>query len=132
MARRGIALWRVVVCCASLATAQSWRLDRARLCFVREEDNGAMNGLQSWIRVADYAVPVSGGDAVCLFVDSGTQKLIVTSTLPYDFQSKNTKACKSKTLTLELKPGENRTFSIDPAKNDQGYACGWRVEPITK
>src|ERR1019366_9233918 len=56
-----------ILICASSVVAQSWRLNRARLCFVREEDNGAMNTLQSWIRVADYDVPLIGGQAVCLY-----------------------------------------------------------------
>ena len=112
---------------AAPVVAQSWRLDRARLCFVREEDNGAMNTLQSWIRVADYDVPVTGGQAVCLFVEAGSNELIVTSTIPYDPHSRNTEACKSKVLKLELKEDEDRTFNIDPATNRQGYTCGWLI-----
>ena len=116
-----------ILICASSVAAQSWRLNRARLCFVREEDNGAMNTLQSWIRVADYDVPVIGGQAVCLYVQSGSNDLIVTSTIPYDPHSRNTEACKSKVLKLELTDDGDRTFNIDPATNRDGYTCGWRI-----
>jgi len=76
--------------------AQSWRDNRARLCFVGPEDNGAMNILQSWIRIDDYDVPVIGGQAVCLYVLPGSQELIVTSAIPYDPHSRDAAACKSK------------------------------------
>jgi hypothetical protein len=112
---------------SSSVVAQSWRLNRARLCFVREEDNGAMNTLQSWIRVADYGVSVIGAQAVCLYVEAGSDELIVTSTIPYDPHSRNTEACKSKVLKLELTPDEDRTFNIDPAANRDGYTCGWQI-----
>jgi hypothetical protein len=117
----------VILVCASSLAAQSWREDRARLCFVRYEDNGAMNILQSWIRVADYDVPVIGGQAVCLFVQPDSEELIVTSTIPYDPRSRNTEACKSKPLKLDLAADEDRTFTIEPATKGDHYACGWRI-----
>jgi hypothetical protein len=116
-----------ILICASSVVAQSWRLNRARLCFVREEDNGAMNTLQSWVRVADYDVPLIGGQAVCLYVQDGSNDLIVTSTIPYDPHSRNTEACKSKVLKLELTDDGDKTFNIDPATNRDGYTCGWRI-----
>ena len=61
-----------ILACSSSILAQSWRTDRAPLCFVREEDNGANNGLASWILVGDYDVPVTGGQAVCLYVLPGS------------------------------------------------------------
>ena len=108
--------------------AQSWREDRARLCFVRPEDNGAINVLQSWIRVEDYEVPVIGGEAVCVYVAEGSNNLLVTSTIPYDPNSTNTEACKSKPLKLDLTAGENRTFFISPASKGGVYKCGWHLE----
>ena|ERR1700722_2730337 len=113
--------------CTSSVVAQSWRLNRARLCFVREEDSGAMNALQSWIRVADYDVPIAGGQAACLFVEAGSTDLIVTSTIPYDPHSRNAEACKSKLLKLALTSNQDVTFNIDPATNRDGYTCGWRI-----
>jgi hypothetical protein len=112
----------------SSLVAQSWRLNRARICFVRGENNGAMNTLQSWIRVADYDVPVTGGQAVCLYVEAGSNELIVTSTIPYEPHSRNTEACKSKVLKLELTSDEDRAFNIDPAINRNGYTCGWQIK----
>jgi hypothetical protein len=112
--------------------AQSWRDNRARLCFVRYEDNGAMNVLQSWIHVADYDVPVIGGQAVCLYVlpdRDELNELTVTSTIPYDPHSKNTEACKSKALKFQLTPDEDRTFTIEPATKGDSYTCGWRIHP---
>src|ERR1035441_10128777 len=104
-----------ILICASSVVAQSWRLNRARLCFVREEDNGAMNTLQSWVRVADYDVPLIGGQAVCLYVQDGSNDLIVTSTIPYDPHSRNTEACKSKVLKLNLTDDEIKpSTSIQP------------------
>jgi hypothetical protein len=113
---------------ASSMAAQSWRDNRARLCFDRSEDNGAMNIFQSWIRVAAYDVPVIGGQTVCLYVPAGSQELIVTSTIPYDPSSRNTRACKSKALKLELAANEDRQFAIEPATNRDGYTCGWRIQ----
>ncbi len=121
----------VIVICTPTVVAQSWRLDRARLCFAREEDNGAMNTLQSWIRVSDYDVPITGGQAVCLYVLVGSTDLVITSTIPYDPHSRNAEACKSKVLKLELKENENRTFSIYPATNHNGYRCGWQIKETT-
>jgi hypothetical protein len=91
-----------------------------------------MSTLQSWIRVGDYDVPVTGGQAVCLFVLAGSNELIVTSTIPYEPSSKNTEACKSNVLKLELKEDENRTFKIDPAWNRDGYTCGWRLRQTSR
>lgn len=122
-----LCLCGILVSSSSMAT-QSWRDNRARLCFVRSEDNGAMNILQSWIRVADYDVPVIGGQAVCLYVQPGSEELIVTSTIPYDPNSRNTRACKSKALKLELTADEDRQFTIEPATNRDGYTCGWRMQ----
>jgi hypothetical protein len=121
----------VILSCSSFTAAQSWRGDRARLCFVREEDNGAINVLQSWIRIGGYEVPLRGGQAVCLYISSGATELNVTSTIPYEPRSQNTEACRSKTLKLELTPNEDETLKIDPATNRDGYTCGWRVKQIT-
>ena len=118
----------LILACSSSVAAQSWRINRARLCFVRPEDNGAMNILQSWVRIADYEVPVIGGQAVCLYVEPGSDELIVTSTVPYDPDSTDTEACKSVPLKLELTPDENRTFIIWPATKGSSYVCGWRIE----
>lgn len=127
----------VLACSSAIATqsiaTQSWRNNRARLCFVRLEDNGAMNILQSWIHVSDYDVPVIGGQAVCLYVLPGNEELSVTSTIPYNPNSTNTRACKSKILKLALVDNEDRTFTIEPAtKGDSSgrvsYACGWRIQ----
>ena len=117
----------VTLVCSSSVAAQSWRDNRARLCFDRGEDNGAINGLRSWVRIEDYEVPLSGGQAACLYLRPGDYDLTVTSTIPYEPNSKNTKACKSKALNLELAPDEDRTFSIEPATNKDGYTCGWRI-----
>jgi hypothetical protein len=121
-----LGLFVTLVCSLSMP-AQSWRLDRARLCFVRYEDNGAMNVLQSWIRISDYDVPVIGGQAVCLYLETGSNELIITSTIPYDPRSRNAEACKSKPMKLELTPGEDRTFTIEPATKGDSYTCGWLV-----
>lgn len=120
----------VMLVCLQCSAAQSWRDNRVRLCFDRGEDNGAINGLPSWIRIEDYEVPVSGGQAACLYLQPGSYELTVTSTIPYEPRSRNTKACKSKTLKLELVPDEDRAFSIEPATSSDGsYACGWRIHP---
>ena len=118
----------LILFCSIPATAQTWRLDRARLCFDRPEDNGAINVLESWVRIADYRVPLIGGQAACIYLYSGSKKLIVTSTVPYEPSSKNAEACKSKSMKLELVPSENRTFTIWPATKNGSYACGWRIE----
>lgn len=121
----------VVLVCSLAAAAQSWRDDRARLCFDRPEDNGSINTLQSWIHVADYDVPVSGGQAVCLYVTApDSTNLTVTSTIPYEPSSRNTAACKSNALKLELSPNQNLTFTISPASDAQGYKCGWRIKQL--
>jgi hypothetical protein len=117
----------VLLVCSSSMGSQTWREDRARLCFVRDEDNGSMNTLQSWIRIADYDVPVIGGQAVCLYLPPGNNELIVTSTIPYNPRSRDAEACKSKPMKLELPPSEDRTFTIEPATKGDSYACGWRV-----
>jgi hypothetical protein len=120
----------VMLVCSLPMAAQSWRDKRARLCFDRPEDNGAINVLQSWIRVEDYEVPLIGGEAACLYLRPGDYDLIVTSTIPYEPHSRNAQACKSKALELELAPDEDRAFSIEPATSKDGsYRCGWRIHP---
>lgn len=90
-----------------------------------------MNGQQSWIRIEDYEVALSGGEAACLYFLPGSYELTVTSTVFLEPRSRNPKACKSKTLTLELAEDENRAFSIEPATNRDGdYTCGWLIRPI--
>jgi hypothetical protein len=121
-----LGLCTILLCSLSVA-GQSWREDRARLCFVRSEDNGSMNILQSWIRVSDYDVPVIGGQAVCLYLLPGNEELTVTSTVPYDPHSRNAEACKSKTVKLVLTGNDNRTFTIEPATKGNAYTCGWWV-----
>jgi hypothetical protein len=121
-------LFFTFICSTSIyARAQTWREDQARLCFVRPENNGAMNTLESWIRVADYAVPVIGGQVICLYVQPGDSELTITSRYPYDPSSKDNEACKSKTLKFSLSANSNRTFMICPATKQDHYACGWRV-----
>ena len=115
----------------SFASAQSWRDHRARLCFVREENNGAINGLPSWIHIDDdeYRAAVIGNGAVCFYVRGGTHELHISSTVPYEPRSRNTEACKSRTLKLELKADDDRTFMIEPSVTSAGYGCGWRLIP---
>ena len=118
----------VTVVCSLPVAAQAWRDNRARLCFDRPEDNGAINVLSSWIRIEDYEVPVSGGQAACLYLREGSYDLTVTSTIPYEPRSRGTKACRSKPLKLELALGEDRAFTIEPATSRDGsYTCGWRI-----
>ena len=119
-----------LMCCTSVG-AQTWRADQGRLCFVRPENNGAMNVLESWIRVAYYNVPVIGGQAVCLYAQPGESELTITSRYPYDPWSKNDEACKSRILKLSIKGNDNRTFLICPATKDGSYACGWRITERT-
>lgn len=126
MKRLLLSLCVMLICSLSMA-AQSWREDRSRLCFVRQEDNGSMNIFQSWIRIADYDVPVIGGQALCLYLPAGNSELIVTSTIPYNPRSRNAEACRSKPMKLELAPGEDRTFTIEPATKGASYTCGWLV-----
>ncbi len=114
---------------ASLS-AQSWRNDRAKVCFVRPEDNGAINILESWVRLADYSLPLIGGEAACVFVGPGSYDLLVTSTIPYEPESRNERACKSPVKKLQLAPNDNLTFAISPATKGSSYACGWRIEPV--
>ena len=116
---------------SSCVCAQSWRDDQARVCFIRPENNGAMNVLESWIRVADYNVPVLGGQAVCLYTLPGDSELTITSRLPYDLKSKDDEACKSQTLKLRLRGSDNRTFLICPATKGNAYTCGWRITERT-
>ncbi len=89
-----------------------------------------MNGQPSWIRIGDYEVAVSGGEAACLYFLPGSYELTVTSTVFLEARSRNTKACKSKTLTIELADDEDRAFSIEPATSRDGeYVCGWLIHP---
>src|SRR5450755_2894818 len=111
--------------CSTSVCAHTWRDDQARLCFVRPENNDAINVLESWIRIADYNTPVIGGQAVCLYVQPGDGELTVTSRTPYDFKAKNTSACTSKTLKFSLSGNDNRTFLICPATKSGSYGCGW-------
>lgn len=115
---------------ATCLSAQSWRDNRAKLCFVRPEDSGAINGLQSWVRIQYYELGLIGTQAGCLFIDPGNSDLIVTSTIPYDPHSTNEMACKSPVMKLNLQANENRTFMIFPATRKGAYACGWRIRPI--
>lgn len=112
-------------------TAQTWRLDRARLCFNRPEDNGRMNILESWVRIADYRIPLIGGQAACIYVYAGSNELVVTSTYPYEPSSTDEQACKSTPLKLELAPNENRMFTIWPATKRNSYTCGWRIVSVS-
>jgi len=73
-------------------------------------------------------VPVIGGQAVCLYLVPVNSELIVTSTIPYNPRSRDAEACRSKPLKLELSPGEDRTFTIEPATKGDSYACGWLVK----
>ena len=61
----------LMVACAVSLSAQSWRADRAKLCFVRPENTGMINGLKSRIEVENYRLPLIGDEAACVFVDSG-------------------------------------------------------------
>jgi hypothetical protein len=117
----------IALICSTSVFAQTWRDEQARLCFVRPENNGRMNTVESWIRVADYNVPVIGGQAVCLYAQPGDTELTVTSRDAYNPQSKNDEACKSRTLKFSMSGRDNRTFMICPATKGNAYACGWRI-----
>ena len=110
--------------------ADSWRTDRAQLCFVRPENNGAINILNSWVRVSGYRLPLLGGQSACLFVAAGNTELVVTSTIPYNRASKDEEACKSRPMKLEVSPLDNRVFFIWPTANHDHYTCGWSIEPV--
>jgi hypothetical protein len=87
-----------------------------------------MNGQQSWIRIEDYELAVSGGEAACLYFLPGSYELTVTSTFFGESRSRNTKACKSKTQTIQLAEDEDRAFSVEPAKSKDGeWKCGWLI-----
>lgn len=121
----------LMLACSVPIGADSWRNNRARVCFDRPEDSGAMNGQPSWIRIEDYEVAVSGGQAVCLYFLPGSYEVMVTSTIFLDPHSRNTKACKSNTVTVELTDNEDQAFSIEPATSKNGdWKCGWLVHPI--
>jgi len=119
----------LLLSCSIPMTSQTWRLDRARLCFNRPENNGRMNIVESWVRIADYDIPLIGGQAACIYLNPASEELIVTSNYPYDPVPNHDEACKSKPMKLELAPNENRTFTIWPATKHDSYACGWRVVP---
>lgn len=91
-----------------------------------------MNILESWIRIADYDVPVIGGQAVCLLIQPGKNELIVTSRYPYDPKSKDDQACKSRKLEVELGADADRTFLICPATKGNYYSCGWRFAALNR
>jgi hypothetical protein len=131
MKKPWLSLCMLLVCSASVG-AQLWRYERAkgRLCFVREEDNGAINVLTSWVRIADYRIPLISGQAACIFVDPGTEDLLVTSTIPYEPGSIDDESCKSPVRKLKLAPNENRIFMIWPTTKGESYTCGWRIEPV--
>jgi len=121
------------VLAALLPTAllgQSWRGDTAELCFVRPEDNGMMNILESWVRVSGYRVPLIGGQSACVFVQPGVTEIVVTSTVPYEPASENEEACKSGPMQLELSPHARRVFFVDPATKGSTHVCGWRIHPL--
>jgi hypothetical protein len=130
MKRLMLPLCLLVICVNELG-AQSWRDHRARLCFIRPEDSGAINGLQSWVRIQSYEFGLSGTQSGCLFVDPAQNSdLIVTSTIPYDPHSTNEIACKSPLIKLNLQLDEDRTFVIFAARRKGIPICGWRIEPI--
>lgn len=125
-------LFLFLLCSSSLLakSQQTWREDRAQLCFVRPENNGSMNILESWVRFSDYNVSLVGGQAVCIFVIPGSDDLRVTSTVPYQLESTDEEACKSPAIRLKLAPNEKRVFFIGPTDKDESYECGWRIEPL--
>jgi hypothetical protein len=120
----------LLLACSVPLLAQSWRDNRAQLCFERPENNGGINILASFVRFLDYSVPLIGGQAVCIFVDPGSNDLLVTSTIPYDPESTDEEACKSPVKRLQLAPNENRVFTIWPVTKGSTYVCGWRIEPV--
>jgi hypothetical protein len=113
----------------STVHAQTWRSDRATLCFVRLENNGRMNIQSSWIHYSDYEIPIVGGQAICIYTSSGAGDLYVSSTIPYEPSSKNTDACRSNTIHIDLRPKDDRLFTITPVSKRGSYVCGWRVHP---
>ncbi len=117
-----------MVACAASLCAQSWRADRAKLCFVRPENGGMINGLKSWINVENYHVPLIGDEAACVFVGSGDVELVVTSTLPTEQDSPKDETCKSPAMKLHLSAKETRVFFVYPGTNKDEYACAWRIE----
>jgi hypothetical protein len=118
----------LMVACAVSLSAQSWRADRAKLCFVRPENGGMINGLISWIEVGNYyRLPLSGDEAACVFVDSGDLELVVTSTFPTEQDSPNEKACQSPTVKLHLGKNDTRTFFVYPGTKESEYTCAWRI-----
>jgi hypothetical protein len=119
----------LVLFCSIHLPAQSWRLDRARLCFDRPENNGRMNIVESWVRIADYQVSLIGGQTACIYVYAGSEELVVTSNYPYAPEPNKDEACKSKTMKLELSANENRMFTIWPTSKGSSYTCGWRIVP---
>jgi hypothetical protein len=115
--------------CAASLSAQSWRADRAKLCFVRPENTGMINGLKSWIEVGNYyRLPLAGDEAACVFVDSGNLELLVTSTLPTEQDSPKDDTCKSPAMKLHLSAKETRVFFVYPGTDKDEYACAWRIE----
>ena len=120
----------ILLACSMVISAQEWREGRAKLCFVRYEDNGRMNILESWIHAGVFEVPIIGGQAVCLFVDPGEVEIQISSTIPYDDDSQDKVACKSSPIRLKLHTMEYREFWIEPSQDASTYVCGWQIHQI--
>jgi hypothetical protein len=103
---------------------------QGEVCFVRPENEGKMNIVESWIRISTYNVPVIGGQKICVFVDPGLTDLTVTSAQPYgDPQSDDdSDACTSRTVKVNVRRERRRVFFIFPRIHDSTYVCGWTIE----
>lgn len=84
--------------------------------------------MENWVRVADYRLPLIGGEAACVFLDPGAYNVVVTSIDSLKPNSKNTQACKSPVLHLRVAANEDRAFSIWPATKQDEFLCSWRTE----
>lgn len=120
-----------MVLLAGAACAQDeWRANKGEVCFVRPESDAKVDASESWVRVASYKLPLTGGQSVCIYLDPGTVKLKITSpdpdTAPQNVDSKD--ACASPDVVLTVTQKQRQLFFISPAIKDAAPVCGWQVQ----
>lgn len=108
-------------------SASSFAAD-STVCVSRAEDNGVLNIRPAYLHLdGKPLLYLVGGDRKCIAVSVGRHSLVATSTDPYDPNSKDENAWRSKPIEIHVSSQHITNLIIEPLTKESTYTAPWSV-----
>ena len=99
------------------------------VCVSRAEDNGVLNIRPAYLHLdGKPLLYVVGGDHKCIAVSVGRHSLVATSTDPYDPNSKDENAWRSKPIEIHVSSKHITNVIVEPLAKESTYTGPWYVQ----